>query len=108
MMRKARKRAEGDQKGMNKATRARKAGVHLFTALEPSLDSNPILHMRQEAFGPNELEDCGCAYLLLCFYSTFLVRVSLTQRSWAPWLGLPFTSGILTAMLLGKVRHHGS
>eukprot|EP00965_Chrysotila_dentata_P208577 6184777-Pleurochrysis_carterae.AAC.1 len=54
-----------------KATRTRKAGVNLFTALEPSLGSNPILRMRQEAFGPNELEDCGGVYLPLYFYGTF-------------------------------------
>eukprot|EP00965_Chrysotila_dentata_P018052 599706-Pleurochrysis_carterae.AAC.1 len=59
MMREARNRAEGEQKGARKATRARKAGVNLSTALEPSLGSNPIFCMRQEAFGPNELEDCG-------------------------------------------------
>eukprot|EP00965_Chrysotila_dentata_P211253 6186365-Pleurochrysis_carterae.AAC.2 len=70
MMREARNRAESDQKGTRKATRARKAGVNIFPALEPTLNSNPILHMRQEAFGPNELVDCGCAYLPLYFYGT--------------------------------------
>eukprot|EP00965_Chrysotila_dentata_P172885 5705633-Pleurochrysis_carterae.AAC.1 len=59
MMREARNRVEGEQKGARTATRARKAGVNLFTALEPSLSSNPIFRMRQEAFGPNELEGCG-------------------------------------------------
>eukprot|EP00965_Chrysotila_dentata_P136807 4524672-Pleurochrysis_carterae.AAC.1 len=59
MMREARNRVEGEQKGERKATRKRKAGVNLFTVLEPSLGSNPIFRMRQEAFEPNELEDCG-------------------------------------------------
>eukprot|EP00965_Chrysotila_dentata_P062787 2080083-Pleurochrysis_carterae.AAC.1 len=59
MMREARNRVEGEHKGARKATRTRTAGVNLFTGLEPSLGSNPIYCMRQEAFGPNELEDCG-------------------------------------------------
>eukprot|EP00965_Chrysotila_dentata_P021373 707587-Pleurochrysis_carterae.AAC.1 len=59
MMREARNRVEGEQKGARKAMRTRKAGVNLFTALKPSLGSNPIFRIRQEAFGPNELEDCG-------------------------------------------------
>eukprot|EP00965_Chrysotila_dentata_P165691 5470640-Pleurochrysis_carterae.AAC.1 len=46
MMRKARNLAEGEQKGTRKAARARKAGVNLFTALEPSLGSSPIFRMR--------------------------------------------------------------
>eukprot|EP00965_Chrysotila_dentata_P180518 5959336-Pleurochrysis_carterae.AAC.1 len=71
MMREARNRVEGEQKGARKATRTRKAGVNLFTALEPSLGSNPIFSMRQVAFGPNELEDCGGVYLPLCFDGTF-------------------------------------
>eukprot|EP00965_Chrysotila_dentata_P123756 4090540-Pleurochrysis_carterae.AAC.5 len=71
MMREARIRAEGEQKGTRKAARVHKAGVNLFTALEPPLGSNPIFRMRQEAFGPNELENCGCAYLPLYFYGTF-------------------------------------
>eukprot|EP00965_Chrysotila_dentata_P153384 5070199-Pleurochrysis_carterae.AAC.1 len=70
MMREARNYAESDQKGMRKATRVREAGINLFTALEPSLGSNPILLLRQEAFGPNELEDCNCAYLPHYFYGT--------------------------------------
>eukprot|EP00965_Chrysotila_dentata_P077278 2551767-Pleurochrysis_carterae.AAC.1 len=37
MMREARSCVEGEQKGARKATRTRKAGVNLFTALEPSL-----------------------------------------------------------------------
>eukprot|EP00965_Chrysotila_dentata_P259538 6213592-Pleurochrysis_carterae.AAC.2 len=37
MIREARNCAEGEQKGTRKAARARKAGVNLFTALEPSL-----------------------------------------------------------------------
>eukprot|EP00965_Chrysotila_dentata_P262553 6214602-Pleurochrysis_carterae.AAC.2 len=68
MTREASNDAEGEQKGMRKAVRARKAGVNLFTALDPSLGSNPIFCMRQETFGPNELEDCGCVYLSLYFY----------------------------------------
>eukprot|EP00965_Chrysotila_dentata_P188951 6173047-Pleurochrysis_carterae.AAC.1 len=71
MMREARNRVEGEQKNTRKAARTRKAGVNLCTALEPSLGSNPIFRMRQEAFGPNELEDCGCAYLPLYFNGTF-------------------------------------
>eukprot|EP00965_Chrysotila_dentata_P074774 2470812-Pleurochrysis_carterae.AAC.1 len=71
MMREARNRVEGEQKGAKKATRVRKAGVNLFTPLEPSLGSNPIFRMRQEAFGPNDLEDCGGVYLPLYFYGTF-------------------------------------
>eukprot|EP00965_Chrysotila_dentata_P104892 3464691-Pleurochrysis_carterae.AAC.1 len=71
MMREARNRGEGEQKGARKATRARKACVNLFTALEPSLGSNPIFRMRQEVFGPNELEDFGGVYLPLYFYGTF-------------------------------------
>eukprot|EP00965_Chrysotila_dentata_P019158 638363-Pleurochrysis_carterae.AAC.2 len=71
MIREARNRAEGEQKGTRKAARTRKAGVNVFTALEPSLGSNPIFRMRQEVFGSNELEDCGCAYLPLYFYGTF-------------------------------------
>eukprot|EP00965_Chrysotila_dentata_P104064 3436563-Pleurochrysis_carterae.AAC.1 len=59
MMRETRNRVEGEQKGARKATRTRKAGVNLFTALEPPLGSNPIFRMRQEVLGPNELEDCG-------------------------------------------------
>eukprot|EP00965_Chrysotila_dentata_P137224 4539015-Pleurochrysis_carterae.AAC.1 len=35
-MREARNRVEGERKGARKATRARRAGVNLFTALEPS------------------------------------------------------------------------
>eukprot|EP00965_Chrysotila_dentata_P107468 3550639-Pleurochrysis_carterae.AAC.1 len=71
MMREARNRVEGEQKGVQKATRTRKAGVNLFSALEASLGSSPIFRMRQEAFGPNELEDCGGVYLPLYFYGTF-------------------------------------
>eukprot|EP00965_Chrysotila_dentata_P214054 6188000-Pleurochrysis_carterae.AAC.2 len=71
MMREARSRVKGEQKGARKATRTRKAGSNLFTALEPSLGSNPNFRMRQEAFGPNELEDYGGAYLPLHFYGTF-------------------------------------
>eukprot|EP00965_Chrysotila_dentata_P130749 4322899-Pleurochrysis_carterae.AAC.2 len=62
MMREARNRVEGEQKGSRKLARSRKAGVNLFTALEPTLGSNPIFRMRKEAFGPNKLEDCGCAH----------------------------------------------
>eukprot|EP00965_Chrysotila_dentata_P254060 6211746-Pleurochrysis_carterae.AAC.1 len=42
MMREARNRAEGEQKGARKATRMRKVGVSLFTALVPSFGFNPI------------------------------------------------------------------
>eukprot|EP00965_Chrysotila_dentata_P059431 1972190-Pleurochrysis_carterae.AAC.1 len=65
MMREAQNRAEGQQAGARKATRARKASVNLFSALEPPVGSNPISHMRQEPFGPGELEDSGCAPLPL-------------------------------------------
>eukprot|EP00965_Chrysotila_dentata_P126113 4168423-Pleurochrysis_carterae.AAC.1 len=71
MMCEARNRVKGEQKGARKATRTREAGVNLFTALEPSSDSNPIFRMRQEAFGPDALEDCGGVYLPLYFYGTF-------------------------------------
>eukprot|EP00965_Chrysotila_dentata_P038936 1293949-Pleurochrysis_carterae.AAC.1 len=71
MVREARNRVGGEQKGVRKAIRTRKAGVNLFTALEPFLGSNPIFRMRQEAFGPNELEDCGGVHLPLYFHGTF-------------------------------------
>eukprot|EP00965_Chrysotila_dentata_P109110 3605371-Pleurochrysis_carterae.AAC.1 len=66
-MHEAKDRAEGKQKSAKKATRARKAGVNIFTALEPPFDSNPISFMRQELFGLNELEDRSCARLPLYF-----------------------------------------
>eukprot|EP00965_Chrysotila_dentata_P221896 6192654-Pleurochrysis_carterae.AAC.1 len=81
MMREARNRVEREQKGARKATRTRKAGVSLSSALEPSLCSKPILRMRQEAF--TELEDCGGA---------------------TPWLEHSFTGGIAAAELLGEAR----
>eukprot|EP00965_Chrysotila_dentata_P076804 2535633-Pleurochrysis_carterae.AAC.1 len=71
MMREARNRVEGEQKGARKVTRTRKAAVNPFAALEPSLGSNPIFRMRQKAFGPNELEGCGGVYLPLYLYGTF-------------------------------------
>eukprot|EP00965_Chrysotila_dentata_P096803 3199199-Pleurochrysis_carterae.AAC.1 len=60
--------------------------------------------MRQEAFGPNELEDCSGVYLPLYFYGTFQVRMDSTWRSWTPWLGRSFTGGIVAAKLLGEAR----
>eukprot|EP00965_Chrysotila_dentata_P056484 1874314-Pleurochrysis_carterae.AAC.1 len=46
LMREARNRVEGEQKGTRKAAKPRKADSNLFTALEPSLGSNPIFRMR--------------------------------------------------------------
>eukprot|EP00965_Chrysotila_dentata_P060874 2017767-Pleurochrysis_carterae.AAC.1 len=94
MMREARNRVEGEQKGARKATRTRKA--------VPSC--NPIFRMRQEAFGPNELEDCGGVYLPLYFYGTFCVRTDSTWRSWTPWPEHSLTGGIVTAELSREAR----
>eukprot|EP00965_Chrysotila_dentata_P049171 1631081-Pleurochrysis_carterae.AAC.1 len=96
MTREARNRAEGEQKGTRKDAPARKAVVDLFTALEPPLGSNPIFRMRQEAFGLNELEDCGCAYLLL------------NMASWPPslWKSTLRRAVIETAVLLGEAKSY--
>eukprot|EP00965_Chrysotila_dentata_P041118 1364371-Pleurochrysis_carterae.AAC.1 len=74
MMREARNRVKGEQKGTRKVARARnKADVNLFTALEPPLGSNPIFCMRQAAFEPNELE----IVVARTYRSTFMVRFDL-------------------------------
>eukprot|EP00965_Chrysotila_dentata_P173012 5709426-Pleurochrysis_carterae.AAC.5 len=91
MMREAKNRAEGQQAGARrKAIRAPKAGVNLFTALEPSLGSDPIFHLRQQLFGPNALKDSGEALITGCIRNNQAFRRS-NQRSptLVQWQGPP-------------------
>eukprot|EP00965_Chrysotila_dentata_P084840 2800688-Pleurochrysis_carterae.AAC.3 len=69
-MRGAEYRAKDQQAGVRKATRARKAGVNLFAAVEPPLSPNLIFYVRQGS---------GCAHQ--SFY--FTVRSKSTSTDTA-------------------------
>eukprot|EP00965_Chrysotila_dentata_P120739 3993172-Pleurochrysis_carterae.AAC.1 len=78
MMRDARNHAESDQKGTRKATRARKADVNLFTALEPSLGASPIFHMLSHATPGRHLARMSWRIVVACICRfTFMISLEL-------------------------------
>eukprot|EP00965_Chrysotila_dentata_P129254 4272786-Pleurochrysis_carterae.AAC.1 len=58
-------------------------------------------YLRQELFGPNELEDSGAAHRRFPFTVRSKSALS-TRRSGTPWLEQSFTDCVETVMLLGE------